>query len=167
VITRDFTVAVLVVRAGHILLHHHAKLGRLLPPGGHIDPHELPDDAAIREVREETGVEVELISSPLNPVTQAGQPRQLARPLGIQLADIGPDHQHIDLVYLARGVSDGNDAGQWFTRAELSGLGLTEEVRAWCEIALERVAEDAGNTPAETRWHCPTGLPSRDIGGVA
>ena len=135
--SRDFTVAVLVIRDDRILLHWHAKLGRWLPPGGHIEPDELPDEAALREVMEETGVEAVLISSPLNPVDLPGQPRQLARPLGIQLADIGPDHQHIDLVYLARGETDGNGAGAWFSRDQLRDLDLTEEVRAWCEIALD------------------------------
>ena len=95
--SRDFTVAVLVVRDDRILLHWHAKLGRWLPPGGHIEPNELPDEAAIREVLEETGVRATLISSPLIDINLPGQPRQLARPLGLQLADIGPDHQHIDL----------------------------------------------------------------------
>jgi hypothetical protein len=32
--TRDFTVAVLVVHDGKVLLHWHRKLGRWLPPGG-------------------------------------------------------------------------------------------------------------------------------------
>ena len=138
--SRDFTVAVLVVRNDRILLHWHEKLGRWLPPGGHIEPNELPDDAAIREVMEETGVEAVLLSSPLNHTDLPGQPCQLARPLGIQLADIGPDHQHIDLVYLARGRTEGNGAAVWLTRAELDGLELTEEVRGWCAVALELAA---------------------------
>jgi 8-oxo-dGTP pyrophosphatase MutT (NUDIX family) len=36
----------------------HKKLGKWLPPGGHIEPNELPDDAACREVLEETGLKV-------------------------------------------------------------------------------------------------------------
>jgi 8-oxo-dGTP pyrophosphatase MutT (NUDIX family) len=136
-VSRDFTVAVLVVRDGRILLHWHTKLARWLPPGGHIEPDELPDEAALREVAEETGVRAVLISSPLNPVDRADQPRQLARPLAIQLADIAADHQHIDLVYLAMGVSEGNGTARWVNRAELEALELTEEVRAWCEIALD------------------------------
>ena len=134
--------AVLVVRDQRILLHWHAKLGRWLPPGGHIEPDELPDEAALREVMEETGVEAELISTPLNPVDLPGQPRQLARPLGIQLADIGPDHQHIDLVYLARGLTEGDlHAGAWLSRDQLDALELTEEVRGWCDVALDFAAE--------------------------
>ena len=135
--SRDFTVAVLVVRDDRILLHWHAKLGRWLPPGGHIEPNELPDEAAIREVLEETGVRATLISSPLIDIDLPGQPRQLARPLGLQLADIGPDHQHIDLVYLALGETEGDGEGRWVSREELEGLELTEEVRAWCRLALE------------------------------
>ena len=135
-ITRDFTVAVLVVRDRRILLHRHARLGRWLPPGGHIEPNELPDEAAIREVAEETGVRASLIGESPNPVNRPGQPRQLARPLGIQVADIGPDHQHIDLVYLARGETEGNGEGRWFDRLEIETLGLTEEVLGWCRLAL-------------------------------
>jgi 8-oxo-dGTP pyrophosphatase MutT (NUDIX family) len=57
---RHFTVAVFVVWEGKVLLHRHRKLGMWLPPGGHIEEGELPDEAAVREVWEETGVRVEL-----------------------------------------------------------------------------------------------------------
>ena len=39
-----------------LLMIHHAKLGRWLQPGGHVDPGEDVLTAAIREVEEETGV---------------------------------------------------------------------------------------------------------------
>lgn len=132
------TVAVLVVRRGRVLLHWHAKLARWLPPGGHIEPNELPDEAAAREVLEETGVEIELISDSLNPIADPDQPRQLCRPMGIQLADISPGHQHIDLVYLARGLSDGSADARWMAPDELDALELTAEVRTWCDVALSR-----------------------------
>ena len=59
-VTRDWAVSVFVVWRGRVLLHRHRKLGVWLPPGGHVEPHELPDDAAVREVLEETGYVVEL-----------------------------------------------------------------------------------------------------------
>src|SRR5207249_7074101 len=87
---REFTVAVFVVHAGRVLLLSHPKLGRWLPPGGHIEPDELPDEAAIREVLEETGVHVRLFGEEGVPVER---PRQLVRPAGIQVEDIEPNHQ--------------------------------------------------------------------------
>ena len=62
-LTRDFTATTFIVRDGATLLLWHRKLQMWLPPGGHIDPHELPHDAAVREVREETGYEVTLLIS--------------------------------------------------------------------------------------------------------
>src|SRR5918993_767411 len=98
-LTRDFTVAVFVVAAGRVLLHWHRKLGMWLPPGGHIEPNELPDEAAVRETLEETGVAIRLVGGRGLDRDFPDEPRQLVRPAGIQLEDIGPGHQHIDLVY--------------------------------------------------------------------
>ena len=44
-LTREFTVAVFVVHDDRVLLHFHRKLSLWLPPGGHIEPNELPDEA--------------------------------------------------------------------------------------------------------------------------
>jgi 8-oxo-dGTP pyrophosphatase MutT (NUDIX family) len=138
--TRDLTVAVFVVWQRSVLLHFHAKLGRWLPPGGHVEPNELPDDAAVREVMEETGIEASLVCERLNEVEVPGQPRQLCRPAGVQLADISPGHQHIDLVYFAtsQGGTPAYDAG-WFDEKSWQSLDLTVEVRTWCELAVAEI----------------------------
>jgi len=139
--TRDFTVAVFVVHAGRVLLHHHRRLDRWLPPGGHIEPGELPDEAAVREVWEETGVRAALLPDYGIAVDALGQPRQLCRPAGVQLAAIAPGHQHIDLVYLATGqpAEPRPDIG-WYAPTEWPALALTDEVLAWCTLAVERLA---------------------------
>lgn len=138
--SRDFTVAVFVVSRQQVLLHYHHKLQRWLPPGGHIEADELPDDAAHREVLEETGITIELIGDPLNDVDIEGQPVQLCRPAGIQLAHIRPGHEHIDLIYFAR-PTGGNPEGEagWFGPDSWSSLELTEEVHRWCECAISAV----------------------------
>lgn len=41
----------------HTLLIGHAKYGIFVPPGGHTDPGENPQQAAWREASEETGIE--------------------------------------------------------------------------------------------------------------
>jgi len=142
-VTRDWAVSVFVVWRGRVLLHRHRKLGVWLPPGGHVEPHELPDDAAVREVLEETGVRVELVGER---AVDAPGPRQLVRPRGVQLEDISPGHQHVDLVYLARpqepydGALAGDEDGlAWYTGPEATALGLTAEMAAWVDLALREL----------------------------
>ena len=144
-VTRDLTVAVFVTRVGaegpQVLLHRHARLGRWLPPGGHIEPNELPDEAAIREVREETGLAVRLVGEQVDVPSPPGEARQLCRPAGVQLVEIRPGHEHVDLVYLARAEAGAAPTdGRWLGADELDdpALGLSAEVRAWCRHALER-----------------------------
>ena len=101
-ITRDFTATTFIVDQQKTLLLWHKKIGAWLPPGGHIEDNELPEEAALREVREETGLIVELLGSqrPLDNV------KVLHQPVCLLLEDISQDHQHIDLIYFAR-VVDG------------------------------------------------------------
>jgi 8-oxo-dGTP pyrophosphatase MutT (NUDIX family) len=139
---RDFTVAVFVVCQGKVVLHRHRKLGLWLPPGGHIEQDELPDEAALREVTEEAGIAIELVGDRGLDSDYPGQPVQLVRPEGIQLEQIGPDHQHIDLIYFAMPVGAGvslpalSEGMRWIGAEDLDGIELTEEVRDWCLKAI-------------------------------
>ncbi len=99
-ITRDWTATTFVVHQGRTLLLLHRKLQKWLPPGGHIDPHELPDVAALREVEEETGLKVALLDAG----EEQGPVRRLSQPLCVQLETINETHEHIDLIYVARVV---------------------------------------------------------------
>lgn len=146
-LTRDFTVAVFVVHQHHVLLHPHAKLGIWLPPGGHIDAPELPDEAAIREVWEEAGIEIELVGERGVQVDSPDLPLQLVRPEGIQLENITPDHQHIDLIYFARvidppltGMPEVLEPMRWVSAEKFAETGLNAEVTAWATRALENLA---------------------------
>ncbi len=137
---RHFTVAVFVVWEGKVLLHRHRKLGMWLPPGGHIEENELPDDAAVREVLEETGLRIELVGDRREDVSD---PVQLYRPAGVQLENIGPGHQHIDLIYFARPAGPTNIEGKfgegkvgWYGPEDWDALSVNLEVRGWCERAL-------------------------------
>lgn len=142
--TRDFTVAVFVVSNGRVILHRHRKLGIWLPPGGHIEPNELPDEAARREVMEEAGIAVELVGPRGLPRDYPGQPVQLVQPEGIQLESIGPGHEHIDLIYFARPVDGASldlaEGMAWVSEDDLSGISVTDEVRDWCLKALAAAA---------------------------
>jgi 8-oxo-dGTP pyrophosphatase MutT (NUDIX family) len=43
-----------------VLLVRHSETGSWVLPGGAVEPHEVPADAAVREMWEETGIRVEL-----------------------------------------------------------------------------------------------------------
>lgn len=53
------TASGIVVGTPGTVLHRHRKIGRYMQPGGHLEPGEMPEDAARREAREETGLPVE------------------------------------------------------------------------------------------------------------
>lgn len=143
-VTRDLAVSVFVVWRGQVLLHEHRRLGVWLPPGGHVERGELPDEAAVREVHEEAGVHVTLVGEP--PIDAPG-PRQLTRPRGVQLETIHEGHEHVDLIYWARPtepydgalVSESTPFG-WYDREAAARLPLTAEMRAWVALALEELS---------------------------
>jgi 8-oxo-dGTP pyrophosphatase MutT (NUDIX family) len=127
-----------------------------MPPGGHVEANEDPVEAALREVREETGLVCEIIST--SPYHQFAYPQQLPAPYAILVEDIpGPDepHKHIDLIYFVRPLVGADHATiddptlRWVTDAELTenapldvaGCGVTatipEDVR---QLALAAIA---------------------------
>ncbi|QSG02125.1 NUDIX domain-containing protein [Natranaeroarchaeum sulfidigenes] len=153
--TRHFVATVFVVHDGATALHEHEKLDMWLPPGGHIDRDELPHEAALRELEEETGLDVDLISEAEG--TESDTARPLPQPEQFKLEDIDRidgevAHQHIDFVYYARATDRSidpaageapPDAWQWFTKAELRNRRdeLEADVVAAGIDAIETVEE--------------------------
>src|SRR5947207_79354 len=90
-----------------LLLVKHPKFHRLMIPGGHVEPGEQPWETASREVREETGVSVKVLScglssevGPLCDVDLAPVPLWIAIEHIPAAADM-PAHQHVDHLFLA------------------------------------------------------------------
>ena len=133
---KHFVATGYVVKDGRTLLLYHKKLKMWLPPGGHIDEGELPEEAALREIKEETGLDAEILSPKRSRDHHDKGVEYLHLPNHMQLEDI-PDHpQHIDLIYFCRAkdgraaLSSEHDEMRWFTAAELKGDGrIRDEVR--------------------------------------
>ncbi len=103
---RHFTATVYIFHENKVLLHRHAKLGKWLPPGGHVEPNETPPEAAKREAKEETGLDIAFIEQE-NLKVDAWNAVSFERPFLCLLEHIPPHkdkpaHQHMDLIYLAR-----------------------------------------------------------------
>ena len=133
-ITRHFTATTFVVHQGKTLLHLHRSLKMWLPPGGHIDRDELPHVAAVREVKEETGLDVELIHTA--PTIHSENALEIPGPRHLLLENINPFHQHIDMIYFARAKSFDvtPDAGEsielrWFDEEQLDGGEIENDIR--------------------------------------
>lgn len=112
--------------------------------GGHIEEGELPDDAAVREVYEETGLRVGLVGERREDVED---PVQLHRPAGVQLENIALGRQHIDLIYFAKpegptGIhqSFSKDKVGWYGPEDWDEMAVNAEVRGWCERALSTLS---------------------------
>src|SRR4026209_2643453 len=143
----DFTVAIFVVQDSRVLLIHHRKLDKWLPLGGHIELEEDPEQAAVREAREESGLEVELIGE-RPPTTEPGT-RALIAPRFLDIHRISETHEHIGMIYWARpkdgkmtlSVKEHHDI-RWCTAEELDGLrpAMSNAVKWYCRKAIEEVA---------------------------
>lgn len=138
---KHFTATTYVVHEKKVLLHFHKKLHMWLAIGGHIEDNELPEEAALREIAEETG----LIATLYDPDGQIGvsDVEQLIRPMHILLEDIGGTHKHIDLIYYARTESDvlnpqdGETANiKWFTTDDIQNLDAPENVKTLSLAAI-------------------------------
>jgi len=142
----DFTVAIFVVEDSRVLLIHHRQLDKWLPLGGHIELDEDPEMAALREAREESGLEVELIGE-RPPITEPGT-RALIAPRFLDIHRINKTHEHIGLIYWARPVSgaialsanEHHDI-RWCSAAELEKLQppMSDAVKWYCRKAIEEV----------------------------
>jgi 8-oxo-dGTP pyrophosphatase MutT (NUDIX family) len=141
----DFTTSIYIVFDGRVLLHKHKKLGIWLPPGGHIELDEDPNEAALREAKEETGLEVTLVGKG----AEYGSPyraRDLIPPrfLNRHYYDDTHTHEHVDLCFFARSATDQArheiEGGEihWFTKEEIGGgkYDIVPDVRAHALAAL-------------------------------
>lgn len=128
------------------LLLKHKRLKRWMPPGGHVDPNETPEEAAKRECKEETGLDVEIVGRDQDDVF-AECPHEgqiLTMPISLLLEDIpaceerGEEaHQHMDFVYAAKPIDESQkillaehegEEIRWFTRAEIEALDDKTEI---------------------------------------
>ncbi len=142
----DFTVSCYIVHDQKVLLVDHRELKKWLPIGGHIELDEDPDQALQREIKEECGLQVEIVGE--KPDMNSPGTKFLYRPSGINIHDINTTHRHTVLVYYGRALTfepklqgDEHAAIRWFSRDDLHEpkFAIKPEVIFYCEEALRVV----------------------------
>jgi 8-oxo-dGTP pyrophosphatase MutT (NUDIX family) len=138
---RAFSVAVYARRGGpggQVLVIHHRRLETWLPVGGELEPGETPLEAAVRELREESG-----LCGRFEPLVGAcdGVPPGY---LGYEEHTAGEKGLHMNFVFVAD-VDAGEDVSpnhefsdyRWIGRAELAELASPRNVREFGFLALD------------------------------
>jgi 8-oxo-dGTP pyrophosphatase MutT (NUDIX family) len=150
-----------------IALIVHPLFGRLMLPGGHVEPDESPPEAALREVAEESGLRVRLIAAAAPPI-----PAGLAaiRPLVDQPwwileqpvpsdNHLAAPHIHVDHLYVAV-TGDPAPATEpahpfaWYAASQLAGLHMFPDTRLLAGALfsdIDRIAGIAGGSSDNAR----------------
>jgi 8-oxo-dGTP pyrophosphatase MutT (NUDIX family) len=142
-ITREFVSTVYVVKDNKVLMTWNKKVNSFVPIGGHIDKNEIPNDAAIREAKEESGLDIELISP-----FDKSKTGNLVQPVHIHLDHIKEYHEHINLLYfgIVKGgkcneIDDEGKELRWFSKAEIEKENILPNVKEWAIKALEHLGD--------------------------
>jgi 8-oxo-dGTP pyrophosphatase MutT (NUDIX family) len=142
----DFTVEVFIVHKNKVLLRVHDKLHKWLSVGGHIELDEDPNQAAIREVKEEVGLDVDISCNKTLPENEERE-KELIPPEFLNRHWITKSHEHITFVYFATSNSDIINPSEtevstqikWFTKEELLDYDIQPKIRHYAALALKRL----------------------------
>ena len=112
---KHFTSTGYIVYEHQVLLHLHKKINQYLPPGGHVEANETPVDAVLREIKEETGLDVDLLTTVNS--NSFSYPSTIPVPEQILLENINDPiigfHQHIDFIYYCIPKNPPNVSNSW------------------------------------------------------
>ena len=140
---KEFTASVWILtksKLKKVLLVHHKKYDKWIQPGGHIEKFEKPIEAAIREVKEETGLNIDFLKTYLEQ-TKDGVTKFLQVPdffleQKIPAYKDQPEHFHLDMQYvieveeqiLKHNISESHGIA-WFTKEEALKLPIHEDTK--------------------------------------
>lgn len=144
--------AAVAVRDGRVLVVLRERDGRryAVLPGGGVEPGETPQQACLRELREETGLDGEVVAT--LPVGLDG-----AEPVVYLLVEAGPGSPELapDAPERARSTATNRYEPRWVPIADLEAIGLVPALA----VDAVRTAVSAGRSPGAVP--APTARPQR------
>ena len=143
-IGNDFSVDVLVVCNNRVLIRLHEKYGIWIAVGGHIELDEDPNEAAVREVKEEVGLDVILYKKPDTVLVEDDRYKELIPPTFLNIHKINDHHNHISCIYFAKSNTidvipeNPDDKWTWLTLEEVekNEIGMDPNMQRYAKAAL-------------------------------
>ena len=124
---KSMTATVYIIQNNRVLLHMHKKYKTWFPVGGHVEPDEFPYQAAIREAKEESGFDVELLKTEITGDYDIGRVERI--PLPFCTYQCGSEKEFYDFIFIAKIIggelspADGESTEfRWFSREELENF---------------------------------------------
>ncbi len=148
----DFCAEAYIVYNNKVLLRIHDKLDKWLSVGWHIELNEDPNQAVIREVKEEVWLDIILYEEKnKQPVFNVSN-KSLIPPQFLNRHPILDIHEHIWFVYFATSNTDKlklsdtevSEDCRWFTKEEIleNKYWIEEDVGFYALQALEKLTEE-------------------------
>jgi len=138
----DLVVAGYIIHKNKILLIQHKKLDLWLPVGGHIEKDETPDDALLREIKEEVGIDVEILNYISFPI-EGNTKKNLSSPFYVNVHSV-KDHDHCCLYYICKAINPEKlkinselKNYKWFSKEDLNKEDIPPDVRNQCLKVFE------------------------------
>ena len=146
----DFTSEVFVVYKNKVLLRMHDKYKIWLSVGGHVELDEDPVQAAIREVKEEVGLDVKLVGELPDYNKTYERFRELLPPRFMNRHHVSDSHEHVTMIYFGTSETDQVQAGghdksddwHWFSLEEIDDpkYGIGTNIRFYAKAALKELS---------------------------
>lgn len=146
----DYTVEVFVVHKNKVLFRFHDKYNLWLSVGGHVELDENPNEAAIREVKEEVGLDVVLFDKLRPFVFESETYKELIPPYFLNIHEVNETHRHVTMNYFAKADSDkvvenSHDKSgkwKWMTKEEIEADDeIHFQKKVYALKALEEIGE--------------------------
>ena len=135
-----------LIRDNKVLLVHHKKFNMWVPAGGHIEENETPDQALIREWKEEVGLDIAILPAHESAFAGDSNETPIPMPFHLGLEREGFDVPRIGYYFYVATISKEQGVkfqvselfdAKWFSEEDLAELETFDQVRALAKYAIK------------------------------